>query len=196
MTSAPWSTVEPAALDLPTDPSGARRVHSEPGARRAALDYLVTVRQRVVYLSAEAAETVVRDWAAAGVGEAVISGDVTAAAQLRHSLTANGGQVWWVVAPLSVRVDAYSSRAGPGVGVDGQRRRLRRRRRRRRGGDPDGPLPDRDRRVGVGRGAVVGVGGHLASTVRRRCSPPAKPRPSPAEFVTVLEGFSLVKEHN
>lgn len=108
--SAPSSTLDPAALATPTDPSGARRVHSQAGARRAALDYLVTVRQRVVYLAGPTAEAVVRDWAAAGVADSVIAADVAAATRLRAALAANGGQVWWVVAPLSARVAAYDGR--------------------------------------------------------------------------------------
>jgi hypothetical protein len=95
-------------VEIPVDPSGARSDRSEDGARQAALDYLVTVRQRLVYLTPEAGNDVLTAWAAPGVSAASISRDVDEAAALRGRLAEDGGQVWWVVSPLAIRVDAYS----------------------------------------------------------------------------------------
>ena len=105
------ATVELGAIgdvEIPVDPSGARSDRSTDGARQSAVDYLVTVRQRVVYLTSEAATDVLTAWAAPGVSAASISRDVDEAAALRGRLGEDGGQVWWVVAPLAIRLDAYS----------------------------------------------------------------------------------------
>jgi hypothetical protein len=95
-------------VELPLDPSAARGDHSEAGARQAAVDYLATVRQRLVYLDATASRDVLAAWAAPGVSPQVIDHDVSEAAAIRHRLAADGGAVWWVVSPLAVRLDAYS----------------------------------------------------------------------------------------
>jgi hypothetical protein len=95
-------------VELPLDPSTARGDRSEAGARQAAVDYLATVRQRLVYLDAAASRDVLAAWAAPGVSPQVIDHDVSEAAAIRHRLAADGGAVWWVVSPLAVRVDAYS----------------------------------------------------------------------------------------
>jgi hypothetical protein len=192
--SVPSSTPDPAALATPTDPSGARRVHSQAGARRAALDYLVTVRQRVVYLATPAAETVVRDWAAAGVADSVISADVAAATQLREALAANGGQVWWVVAPLSARVAAYDGRrarvsvwmvsvAASGAGNDAAtavtptaRYQI----------ETIELIWDQDRWSVWAVDSDDGPAPMLA---------PSQTPASPAAFIATLEGFSLLKAH-
>lgn len=95
-------------VEIPIDPSGARTDRSEDGVRQVAVDYLVTVRQRLVYLTEEAGTEVIAAWAAPGVASGTIERDVTEAAALRGRLTADGGQVWWVVSPLAIRVEAYS----------------------------------------------------------------------------------------
>jgi hypothetical protein len=107
----PSSTVALAALgdvEIPIDPSGARAQRSEEGVRQVAVDYLVTVRQRLVYLTEDVGTEVLTGWAAPGVSLDTISRDVTEAAALRGRLSADGGQVWWVVAPLAIRIEAYS----------------------------------------------------------------------------------------
>ena len=50
-------------------------------------------------LESTALPPVLTAWAAPGVSLDTISRDVTAAAALRGRLSADGGQVWWVVAP-------------------------------------------------------------------------------------------------
>jgi hypothetical protein len=95
-------------VELPLDPSAARGDHSEAGARQAGVDYVGTVRQRLVYLDTAAARDVLTGWAAPGVSPEMIDHDVSEAAAIRQHLAADGGSVWWVVSPLAVRVDAYS----------------------------------------------------------------------------------------
>jgi hypothetical protein len=192
--AAPSSMLDPAALATPTDPSGARRGNSEAGARRAALDYLVTVRQRVVYLATPAAETVVRDWAAAGVDESVIAADVAAANQLREALAANDGQVWWVVAPLSARVAAYDGRRARvsvwivSVAASGA-------------GNDAGAAVTPTARYQIetveliwdeGRWSVWAVDSDDGPAPMLA---PSQTPASPAAFVAALDGFSLLKAH-
>jgi hypothetical protein len=110
--SRPSSTVPsaggPGDVERPVDPSAARGDRSEAGARQVAVDYLATVRQRVVYLDATAGREVLAAWAAPGVASELIDHDVSEAAAIRSRLAADGGVVWWVVSPLAVRVDAYA----------------------------------------------------------------------------------------
>lgn len=73
------------------------------------MDYLVTVQQRLVYLTPERGREVLAEWAATGVSPASIDRDVDEAASIRNRLAEDGGQIWWVVAPLATRVDAYSA---------------------------------------------------------------------------------------
>ncbi len=188
-------TISPAALDMPVDPSGARRVQSETGARRSALDYVTTVRQRVVYLTPSAATQLVTDWAAEGVDPAVIQADVDGATATREALEANGGPVWWAAAPLGIQVLAYTpERAEVSVWT-----------------------------VAVGAGsadadhdmAVVPVAHYQTITVDllwdgSRWSvwstttvdgpapmlAPSQTPSAPAEFFTAVGGFELIKEHN
>lgn len=108
---ATTTTVALAAVgdvEIPLDPSGARADQSENGVRQVAVDYLVTVRQRLVYLTEQAGTEVLTAWAAPGVAAGTIEREVTEAAALRGRLTADGGQVWWVVSPLAIRVEAYA----------------------------------------------------------------------------------------
>jgi hypothetical protein len=107
------STTTPARgavgdVEVPLDPSGARTTRSEAGTRQAAIDYLSTVRQRLVYLNEETGRLVLADWAAPGVAVTSIDGELEQAAMLRNGLSADGGDVWWIVSPLAARVDAYS----------------------------------------------------------------------------------------
>lgn len=95
-------------VEMPLDPSASRGDHSERGARQVAVDYLVTVRQRLVYLTPQAGREVLTAWSAPGVAATVLEGEVTEATTIRERLAADGGDVWWVVAPLAIRVDAYT----------------------------------------------------------------------------------------
>lgn len=111
-TLVPVSTVAaqgtPGDVEVPVDPSGVRSDRGEAAARQAAIDYVTTVRQRLVYLTETAGQEVLVDWAAPGVSEATIAGEVDQAAMIRGQLSADGGEVWWLVSPLASRVDANS----------------------------------------------------------------------------------------
>jgi hypothetical protein len=110
-TGSPPTTVARGAVgdvEVPLDPSGARGVQSEDGARQSAVDYVSTVRQRLVYLADDVGREVLTAWAAPGVSGTSIDSLLQQAAMLRSGLAADGGDVWWVVSPLASRVDAYS----------------------------------------------------------------------------------------
>jgi len=194
-TSTPIVTISTAALDMPTDPSGARTDQSELGARRSALDYATTVRQRIVYLTADAGGEVLTDWAASGVDPSVIASDVTGAAATRDALSANGGQVWWSVAPLGIQVEAYTpGRAEVSVWTVTV--------------GAGGADTDHDQ-------AVVPIAHYQTVTVDLQWDgsrwtvwststtdgpapmlAPSQTPADPAEFLTALGTFELIKEHN
>src|SRR5689334_2626254 len=48
-TAAPSAADQASRLDVPVDPSGARLVQDQRGARQSAIDYVSTVKQRVLY---------------------------------------------------------------------------------------------------------------------------------------------------
>lgn len=95
-------------VEVPVDPSGARGRQNEDGARQSAIDYVSTVRQRLVYLTGEYGRQVLTDWASPGVAATAIDSELAQAEMLRSGLSADGGDVWWLVSPLATRVDAYS----------------------------------------------------------------------------------------
>lgn len=114
---APASTAAPAGSDgegLPIDPSNTRRTATAEGARRSAIDYLSTVRQRLVYLTDDAARELLGAWIAPGAAVTLVDAELTEATTIRTTLAADGGEVWWLVTPLATRIDA----------IDGDRARV------------------------------------------------------------------------
>lgn len=195
------STVTPASgsssrLEMPVDPSGSRQVRSEAGARQTAIDYLSTVKQRFLYLAPEPGRGLLEAWRAPGVTDRELTIGVEQFHRLRDALSAAGGEVWWVVSPLAVKVEAYdhdrarvavwtatvlAAGAAPGV-------------------DATVPAPS----VFFRTGAVdlVWVSGSGWSVWSASDSPgpvpmlaPEDPPSSPPEFLAALAGFGLVREH-
>lgn len=189
---------DPGRLDFPVDPSGARDVRSEDGVRQVGLDYLATVQQRFLYLTPAAGRDLLEVWRADGVAAAELDRTVQRFDNLRTVLTAAGGDVWWLVSPLAVRVDAYNldrarvsvwtatitaSSADPATG-----------------GDVVVPIVDY-RISTVELLWSDGAGGWSVWSV----SDAAGPVPmlaagavvsAPSEFLARLDGFALVKEHH
>src|SRR6266545_2501547 len=85
---APVSSVADSTgrLDVPIDPTGSRSRRDEFGARQAAIDYLSTVKQRVLYLGDAEARSVLEAWSAPGVAAGELDDAVARLAQLRDSL--------------------------------------------------------------------------------------------------------------
>ena len=191
------STAEdPARLDFPADPSGARQDRSAQGVRQVGLDYLATVQQRFMYLTPTAGRDLLEVWQADGVATAELDRTVERFDNLRTALTAAGGEVWWLVSPLAVRVDAHNadrarvsvwtatvtaSGANPATGGDVV-------------------VPIVDYRISTvellwadGAGWSVWAVSDAAGPVPMLAGDAVQSAPS--EFIARLNGFSLVKEH-
>lgn len=97
---------EPGDVELPIDPSNSRTVATRAGARQSGVDYVATVRQRLVYLTDVAGRQVLEAWTAPGA-DGLVDTELDQAAGIRATLAADGGDVWWVVSPLAVRVDGF-----------------------------------------------------------------------------------------
>ena len=91
--SAGASAVEPSRLR-----------HDREGARASALMYVGVIGERVLYASDTDGRRLLRDWNAPDVADTSIEETVAAYALARARLAVGGGQVWWLVAPLAVRV--------------------------------------------------------------------------------------------
>ena len=74
------------------------------GARASALMYVGVIGERVLYASEADGRGLLRDWNAPEVTDTAIEETVAAYALARARLAVGGGQVWWLVAPLAVRV--------------------------------------------------------------------------------------------
>jgi hypothetical protein len=193
------STSTPAdveRLGVPLDPSGARRDRSKDGARQSAIDYLSTVKQRFMYLSRDAGLGLLEGWRAPGVPDSELLIGVEQFGRIRDALSAAGGQVWWVVSPLAVKVEAYepdrarvavwtatvmASGAAPGT-------------------DATVAVPSVNFRTGTvelvwtdEHGWSVWSASDAAGPVPM--SAPGNPPSAPGEFLAALDGFGLVKEH-
>jgi len=183
-------------LDRPVDPSGARGQHDEAGARQAAIDYLSTVKQRALYLSGEQSREVLRQWTAPGVAAAELEATAVRLDQLRDALSSAGGEVWWAIAPLGVKVEAYApDRARVSVWSATVM--------------ASGAAPGTDATVAAPQVAyltgsvelqwVDGPGWSVwAITEVPGPTPMAIPDSSPSsaqDFLNALAGFSLIKEH-
>ncbi len=183
-------------LDRPVDPSGARGQHDEGGARQAAIDYLSTVKQRALYLGPEQSREVLAAWAAPGVAPGELEGTAIRLDQLRDALSSAGGEVWWAIAPLGVKVEAYTpDRARVSVWSATVM--------------ASGAAPGTDATVAAPQVAyltgsvelqwVDGAGWSVwAITESAGPTPMAMPDTSPSsaqDFLSALAGFSLIKEH-
>ena len=116
--------------------------------------------------------------------------------QLREALSAAGGEVWWVVSPLAVKVEAFdddrarvavwtatvlASGAAPGV-------------------DATVAAPSVFYRTGIVELAWVEAIGWSVWSASDSPGPvpmlaPENPPSSPEEFLAALAGFGLIKEH-
>lgn len=195
--TGPTSTVASTdRLEIPVDPSGSRQRRDEAGARQATIDYVSTVKQRVLYLGDDGARTVLESWAASGVTEAEVDDTLERLSLLRDSLSASGGEVWWVVSPLAVKVEAFEAdqarvsvwtatvlASGAPVGVDATV------------AAPQVAYHTStvelvwSETAGWSVWSIVDVAGPVPLTATGQTPS------SPNEFLTALSGFSLIKEH-
>jgi len=197
--AAPRQQVHLAADSPPGPGNGAagpvdqRRDRSPDGARVAALQFAAGVQQDVVYQSDAEARTVLASWMARGVDRAELDRTAAGLEETRKALLASGGQAWWVVSPLAAKVGSFtaerakvsvwlvrvlaSGRAGSGGYVP-----------------TSGWLTADVDLVWEGdRGWSVWS---TSSTPGPVPGPTVTDRPATSEeFVTALDGFSLVKEH-
>lgn len=193
-TAVPSTTA--AQVAMPIDPSGARHVRDESGARQAAVDFASAVRQRAMYLSADAARELLESWTAPGVAASEVTADVNELEQLRASLAAAGGAVWWVVSPLAVKVEAFAAdrarvavwtvtvlASGPAAGVDATV-----------------AAPAAYYRTATidlqwvdGTGWSVWAAAWATGPVPMTA--PGDTPATPAEFLGALDGFGLLREH-
>lgn len=94
--------------DSPASGVGAGLEHSEAGAIAAAVSY-ATASQSWMYLSDEDAAAAVEAVVVPGVGDGLVERVVDGVRLLRDELQEASGTVWFVVAPLATRLDAFSS---------------------------------------------------------------------------------------
>ena len=93
--------------DVDGAPAGFARTRA--GAQAAAIAYTATLSQRLLYLEPAAAEAAVRA-AAADASEDSLTADALDSLQAaRHPLTEGSGATWWIVEPLAVKVEAFST---------------------------------------------------------------------------------------
>jgi hypothetical protein len=79
------------------------------GAAAAAVAYTATISQRALFFDAEQAERAVRLVAADAAEDTVVADVLAQLAAARTPLEAGTGTTWWVVQPLAIRSEAYSS---------------------------------------------------------------------------------------
>jgi len=180
------------AGSAPADVGNPRLDRSSEGARAAALAYAAGVQQSVVYVSDAEARKVLAGWMAPGVDPAELDRTAAGLETTRKALLATRGQSWWVVAPLAAKAGPFTpERAQISVWLV---RVLA------SGGTSGGYVPT----AGWLTASVefVWVDGPGWSVWSVNSTPGPVPgatvseRPAPsAEFITALEGFSLVKEH-
>ncbi len=111
--AAPAATASPEAVG----PGPAREVDGAPagfartraGARAAAIAYTATLSQRLLYLEPAAAEAAVRAVASDASEDALVVDALDSLDAARTPLTEGSGATWWIVEPLAVKVEAFST---------------------------------------------------------------------------------------
>lgn len=198
--SAPTGEVvpdDPGRLDISVDPSGSRLDRSEAGARQSALDFAGTVQQRLLYLTDDAARSVLDDWSAASFDPATLEANIADLSVLRSILTASGGGIWWSVTPIASKVEAHDADRARvsvwvcqivGSTVDPAR-----------GGDAIAPTVD-FRTATIDMVWTTGSGWSIWATAATDGPVPmmsaTSTMTSPIEFMDTLGSFTLVKEHS
>ena len=87
-------------------PADDRHDPSAAGARATAITYVATVQTQVIYLGDAGTDRLLRSWMAPGVNPAELASTEARLSAARKALVSDGGQVWWVVAPLAAKVAA------------------------------------------------------------------------------------------
>ena len=95
------STAKPAVVDGRGDQSAV-------GARRTAVEYVSTVQTDAIHAVSGKDRLLLARWLDPAVDASEFDRAVAQLAEARMSLTADGGQVVWLVAPLGTRVEAHS----------------------------------------------------------------------------------------
>ena len=95
------STAKPAVVDVRGDQSAV-------GARRTAVEYVSTVQTDAIHAGSGKDRLLLTRWLDPAVEAGEFDRAVSQLADARTSLTADGGQVVWLVAPLGTRVEAHS----------------------------------------------------------------------------------------
>jgi len=188
---------DPRRLDMPVDPFGSRLDRSEAGARQSALDFAGTVQQRLLYLTDDAARSVLDDWSAASFDSATLETNIADLSALRSTLAASGGGIWWSVTPVASKVEAYDADRARvsvwvcqivGSTVDPTR-----------GGDAIAPTVD-FRTATIDMVWTAGSGWSIWATAATDGPVPmmaaTSTMTSPVEFIDTLGSFTLVKEHS
>ncbi len=176
----------------PEDVGNPRLDRTAGGARAAALAYAAGVQQSIVYVPDLEARKVLAGWMAPGVDQAELDRTATGLETTRKALLATRGQAWWAVSPLAAKAGPFTpERAQISVWLV---RVLA------SGGTSGGYVPT----AGWLTASVelVWVDGPGWSVWSVNSTPGPVPgatvseRPAASvEFITALEGFSLVKEH-
>jgi len=170
----------------------ARLERNATGARAAALAYAAGVQQDVVYLPDPQARRVLGGWMAPGVDPAELDRTAVGLETTRKALLAARGQAWWAVSPLAAKAGPFTpDRAQVSVWLV---RVLA------SGGPSGGYVPTAGwLTASVELVWVDGPGWSVWSVAATPGPVPgatASERPAAsAEFISSLEGFSLVKEH-
>ena len=107
-TTSASATVGPGpTADVDGAPAGFARTRE--GARAAAIAYTATLSQRLLYLEPAAAQTAVRAVAAGASEDTLIADALTGLQAARTPLAEGTGATWWIVEPLAVKVEAFST---------------------------------------------------------------------------------------
>jgi len=95
-------------------PAGFARTRE--GAQAAAIAYTATLSQRLLYLEPADAEAAVRAVAADASADTLTADALDSLEAARTPLAEGSGATWWIVEPLAVKVEAFSTdRAGVSV---------------------------------------------------------------------------------
>jgi hypothetical protein len=94
-------TTKPAVVDVRGDQSAV-------GARRTAVEYVSTVQTDAIHAGSGKDRLLLARWLDRAIDASEFDRAVGQLADARTSLTADGGQVVWLVAPLGTRVEAHS----------------------------------------------------------------------------------------
>ena len=98
----------PASTAKPTAPIHGRGDQSAVGARRTAVEYVSTVQTDAIHAGPGKDWLLLSRWLDPAVDAGECDRAVAQLADARTSLTSDGGQVVWLVAPLGMRVEARS----------------------------------------------------------------------------------------